>query len=183
MMVSAQTGGVIGSSSPDTTRNKLGLAYYAFEKYRRCIKYLKQALKNKPYVTYEADILYHIGLSYCNLEKFEKSIYPYARCIEMIPSEIRYIHERAKAYQMIGEHELAIEDFSSVIKKNPKNAHAYFRRAFSHKAMKQYDDAAEDFEKAKSLDPLNPKLVVNYKKLSGITCIVLCKPGDEKTFL
>lgn len=97
----------------------------------------------------------------------------------MIPSDIRYIHERAKAFQMIENHENAIEDFSTVIKKNPKNAHAYFRRAFSFKALKQYDEAAEDFEKAKSLDPLNQKLVVNYKKLSGITCIVLCKPGEE----
>ena len=69
---------------------------------------------------------------------------------------------------MISDHENAIKDFTLVIKKNPKNAHAFFRRAFSHKALKLYDEAAEDFETAKSLDPLNPKLVVNYKKLSGI---------------
>ena len=50
--------------------------------------------------------------------------------------DIRYIHERAKAFQMINEHEKAILDFDSVIQKNPKNAHAYFRRAFSHKAVK-----------------------------------------------
>ena len=74
----------------------------------------------------------------------------------MIPSDIRYIHERAKAFQMIDEHEKAIEDFSLVIKKNPKNAHAYFRRAFSFKAIKKYTEAADDFEKAKDLDPLNP---------------------------
>lgn len=100
----------------------------------------------------------------------------------MIPSDIRYIHERAKALQMIEEHEKAVEDFSSVIKKNPKNAHAHFRRAFSYKSLKMYSQAADDFEKAKELDPLNPKMVVNYKKLKGITCIVLCKPGEEKIF-
>ena len=53
----------------------------------------------------------------------------------MIPSDIRYIHERAKAYQMIDDHEKAAEDFSTVIKKNPKNAHAHFRRAFSLKSL------------------------------------------------
>lgn len=83
---------------------------------------------------------------------------------------------------MIDEHEAAIDDFSLVIKKNPKNAHAYFRRAFSQKALKRYSEAADDFEMAKALDPLNQKLVINYKKLSGITCIVLCKPGEEKIF-
>ena len=49
----------------------------------------------------------------------------------MIPSDTRYLHERAKAYQLIEDHERAVEDFSLLIKKNPKNAHAYFRRAFS----------------------------------------------------
>ena len=47
-----------------------------------------------------------------------------------------YVHERAKAYQMIGWHEEAVTDFDLVIKKNPKNAHAHFRRAFSLKALK-----------------------------------------------
>ena len=83
---------------------------------------------------------------------------------------------------MIEDHSSAVEDFTVVIKKNPKNAHAYFRRAFSNKALKKYQEAADDFEKAKELDPLNHKLVINYKKLKGITCIVLCKPGEEKEF-
>jgi len=99
---------------------------------------LKQALQNNPYISYEADIYYHIGLAYCNQEKYEKSIFPLSMCIEIIPSEIKYIHERAKAYQMIEDHEKAVQDFNMVIKKNPKNAHAHFRRAFSHKALKNY---------------------------------------------
>jgi tetratricopeptide (TPR) repeat protein len=97
---------------------------------------MKAALRNKPFLTYEADIFYHLGLAYCRLEKFEKSIFPYTRCIEKIPSDLRYIHERAKAYQMIDSHELAVADFDYVIKKNPKNANAYFRRAFSLKSLK-----------------------------------------------
>jgi len=49
-------------------------------------------------MSYIADTYYHVGLAYCNLEKFEKSIYPFTKCIEHVPSELRYIHERAKAY-------------------------------------------------------------------------------------
>ena len=91
---------------------------------------------------------------------------------------------------MIEKHGEAVVDFDVVIKKNPKNAHAYFRRAFSLKALKvsrltsslncdivsinsclvllllqRYAEAVEDFEKARTLDPMNPALVVNYKKL------------------
>ena len=51
-------------------------------------------------------------------------------------ADVRYVHERAKAYQMIDKHEEAVQDFNVVIIKNPKNANAYFRRAFSLKALK-----------------------------------------------
>ena len=83
---------------------------------------------------------------------------------------------------MIEDHEKAVEDFTHVITKSPVNAHAHFRRAFSYKQLRRYQEAADDFEKAKKLDPLNPKMVVNYKQLKGLTCIVLCKPGEEKNF-
>lgn len=97
---------------------------------------MKLALKNKPFLTFESDIYYHLGLAYCRVEKFEKSVWPFSRCIERIPTDIRYLHERAKAYQMIDYHKEAVADFDGVIKRNPKNAHAYFRRAFSLKALK-----------------------------------------------
>ena len=115
---------------------KLGLTYYADTKYKKCIKMMKIALQNKPFLTYECDIYYHLGLSYCRIEKFEKSIFPFSRCVERIPTDVRYIHERAKAHQMIEFHEQAVADFNVVIKRNPKNAHAYFRRAFSLKSLK-----------------------------------------------
>jgi hypothetical protein len=66
---------------------------------------MKLALQNKPFLTYECDIYYHLGLAYCRVEKFEKSVFPFSRCVERIPTDVRYIHERAKAYQMIELHE------------------------------------------------------------------------------
>lgn len=113
-----------------------GLVYFSFKKYKKCIATMKAALQYKPFLSYEADIFYHLGLAYCRLEKFEKSIFPYTRCIERMPSDLRYIHERAKAYQMIEDHESSVADFDFVIKKNPKNANAHFRRAFSLKALR-----------------------------------------------
>ena len=83
---------------------------------------------------------------------------------------------------MIDYHEEAVQDFNTVIKKNPRNTHAYFRRAFSLKSLKRFSEAAEDFEKAKTLEPMNPAIVVNHKKLKNVTCIVLCEPGKEPNF-
>ena len=69
---------------------------------------MKSALQYDPYMTYKPDIYYHLGLAYCRLQKFEKSILPYSRCIESMKGELRYVHERAKAYQMIEQHELSV---------------------------------------------------------------------------
>ena len=161
---------------------ELGLSYFADEKFKKALRQLKRALQIGPHPYYESDVFYHVGLSYCRLEKFEKAIFPYTKCIEKIPSEIRYIHERAKAHQMIDYHQEAVDDFDEVIKRNPKNAHAYFRRAFSLKALKKFAEAADDFDTAKNLDPMNPHMVINHKKLKDVSCIVLCEPGKEKQF-
>lgn len=72
------------------------------------------------------------------------------------------------------QHQKALDDYTEVIKLQPKNSHAYFGRAFAYKALKNYDEAAEDFEKAKSLDPFNPKLIINPKKIYEIKYIKLC---------
>ena len=65
------------------------LSYYAAGNFKQSLKILKTALLNLPkplegeaqdrVVSYIPDIYYHIGLAYCNGEKFEKSIYPYTK--------------------------------------------------------------------------------------------------------
>jgi tetratricopeptide (TPR) repeat protein len=173
---------ISGGDDPEVLY-ELGLMIYSAQRYKKCCAILKLALRCSPPETIEPDIYYHIGLSYCHLEKFEKAIFPFSKCIEMVPSDVRYVHERAKTYQMIEDHENAITDFNHVITKNSKNAHAYFRRAFSLKAMKNFPAAAEDFETAKGLDPMNPHMLINHKQLKNVKCIVLCEPGKEKAFI
>lgn len=87
---------------------KMGLSYFTMGKYKKCLKFFKDALKNKPFVAHECEIYYHIGLAYCRVEKFEKAIFPFTFCITRTPKNVSYIHERAKAYQMIDEHDKAI---------------------------------------------------------------------------
>ena len=92
------TRGLSCNSKDPQVLYKLGLTYFADKKYKKCTQRMKEALKHRPFLTYEADIYYHLGLAYCRMEKFEKAIFPYSRCIDRIPSDLRYVHERAKAY-------------------------------------------------------------------------------------
>nr|KAE8947250.1 hypothetical protein PF009_g3167 [Phytophthora fragariae] len=97
-------------------------------------------------------------------------------------AQLLYIHERAKALQLERYHAEALADFSFVITQQPTNAHAYFRRGFAHKALGDFNAAAHDLQTARLLDPNNLQLVVNYKELRDVECIVLCAPGEEKRF-
>ena len=125
---------------------------------------------------------YHIAISYARLEKWERSLWPFTRCIQIDPSDPKYQMERGKVYQALQLFDEAIEDFNSVIKGNPKNAHAFFRRAFAYKATKEFEKAAEDFERARKLDPLNEKLVVSHKHLKNVNYLQVCQPGEEKVY-
>lgn len=87
------------------------------------------------------------------------------KSIDLSYNEASYIHERAKSYLLTDQYKKALDDYCDVIKLQPKNSHAYFGRAFAYKALKEYDKAAEDFEKAKELDPFNPRLIINAKKI------------------
>ena len=161
---------------------KCGLAYYAMHQYDVAMSYFQSSLNMSPFPTYEPDVYYHLGLCYANLDQNELAIGPFSKCIDLCPTEPVYYHERAKAYQMTEKHEEALHDFNTVIEMQPTNAHAYFRRAFSLKVLKQYAEAATDFNRAKELQPENAKLVINPKKLRGMKCIIICRPGEEPSF-
>jgi tetratricopeptide (TPR) repeat protein len=78
---------------------ELGLTYYADGKNQKALKNLKLALHHdKTEAQHLPDIYYHIGLAYAREEKFEKAIFPLTQCGNLVPSELKYVHERAKAY-------------------------------------------------------------------------------------
>lgn len=87
---------------------ELGLYYFADKKYKKATKFLKHSLHCHPDPMWINNTYYHIGLAYARLQKFEKSIFPFTKCIERDPGNIQYMHERAKAYQHINLHEEAV---------------------------------------------------------------------------
>lgn len=62
---------------------KRGLAFFKNKEFKKAVKDLYESLDNKPFETYEADIYYHLGISYANLEMFEKSLPPLTKSIEL----------------------------------------------------------------------------------------------------
>lgn len=124
---------------------------------------------------------FQIGMSYVRLERFERSVYPLTRCIELRPNNELYRMERAQVFQSLQLFKDAISDFNEVIRVNPKNTYAYFRRGFAYKANKQFTKAMADFERAKLMDPHNEAYVLNYWLLKNVNYIGQKAPTDPES--
>ncbi len=59
----------------------------------------------------ESDIHYHLGISFANLEQFEKAIHPLTKAIEL-EQKPKYYHERAKCYLLIDKNTDALNDLN-----------------------------------------------------------------------
>ncbi|EGZ15996.1 hypothetical protein PHYSODRAFT_507133 [Phytophthora sojae] len=170
----------------------IGLCYYHEHQPSECVAFMKRALQCTPKQELLPDLYYHMGLSYAlegqNMDAVEQFTSAYDHSLlqnqlqQLHEAQLLYIHERAKALQLERYHAEALADFSFVIAQQPTNAHAYFRRGFAHKALGDFNAAAHDLQTARLLDPNNLQLVVNYKELRDVECIVLCAPGEEKRF-
>mmetsp|Transcript_42841 Transcript_42841/g.126936 ORF Transcript_42841/g.126936 Transcript_42841/m.126936 type:complete len:698 (-) Transcript_42841:3-2096(-) len=158
---------------------KRGITRYAQRRYSEAIADLKAALAFQPEPDHEADICYHLGVSYANLGKHSLAVDQYDTANMRAPGRPHYLHERAKSLQVVEEHEKALRDFTQVIDMQPTNARALFRRAFSFKAQGLYEEAAEDFEAAKEFAPDDPRLVINYRKVYDVSSISLGPCGHE----
>lgn len=158
-----------------------GLTLYAQERYAEAVADLKAALQFDPEESCLADLYYHLGVSYANIDKHPLAVPAYDHAVSRRGDMPHYRHERAKSLQAIADHTSALRDFTRVLDLQPTNAHAFFRRAFSYKAMGLYSEAAEDFEAAKEFAPDDPRMIVNYRRLTSINCVSLGPCGRECT--
>ena len=71
------------------------------------------------------------------------------------------IHELAKALQENGNTSDALEMFNILAVCQPANASVFFRRGFCHRTLGDNKAAVCDFVQARTLDPDNPKFVLD----------------------
>lgn len=94
---------------------KRGIAFFKNGNYKSSIRDLFKSYEKKPISKYEADLHYHLGIAFANLENFENSIEPLCEAIKLMPLNAHYIHERAKSYLLVSEYDKSVKDFDSVV--------------------------------------------------------------------
>jgi tetratricopeptide (TPR) repeat protein len=81
----------------------------------------------------------------------QKALEDFNRAVEIMPSGTNY-YERGATEQLLGQHKLAIADFSESIEYTPNMAEGYFARAESERAIGDMESAQRDHQRGRTMD-------------------------------
>ncbi len=96
------------------------------------------------------------GLAWLREEEPEAAAADFTRALELDTAQLAALKGRAKAYALLGKHELAARDWESVIVVNPNRDENYRQRGTSLLAAGKPEEALADFTKAIAINPKSP---------------------------
>jgi tetratricopeptide (TPR) repeat protein len=108
------------------------------------------------------------GISFNELEKYDRAIVDFTRAIELRGDYALAFNGRGFSYNKMGNYDHAIDDLNKAILLKPDYASAFSNRSQSYKFIGDYGKAISDLEKALELDP---KLVWERKELAELKLI------------
>jgi protein O-mannosyl-transferase len=95
------------------------------------------------------------GIEYSKRGDNDLALKDFNRVLELNPNYVNALGNRSKHYEMIGEFEIAIKDYSHAINVDKKNLHRWHsKRSRLYHLLKKYDAAADDLSQAISIKPL-----------------------------
>jgi len=131
-----------------------GESCFKEKNYDCAISNFSEVVKSKPESTYA---YFYRGISYNNINEFDKAIVDYSKTIELEPQDAptiasAYIN-RGNAYWNQKNYEKALNDYGKFIELRPADAVGYFNRGLVYNINREYNKAITDFNKAVELDP------------------------------
>ncbi|EFJ41281.1 hypothetical protein VOLCADRAFT_119734, partial [Volvox carteri f. nagariensis] len=126
---------------------------------------------------------YQLGCAHARCGRPREAVVAFQRAAQLMPRHPAFLHELAKACQVIGDHSIALGHFNAVLQLQPNNARALLRRGLSLKCLRRYDEAAADLLAARKLEPSNPLMQLDMRALGRgegkVNFVELCTPGEE----
>ena len=80
-------------------------------------------------------------------------MFDYPQPIELEPSNVEYLNDRARAFFFLENYSDAIGDYSLILQLTPNDAITYNRRGFAYLLIGSFEQAIEDFTAAIEADP------------------------------
>ncbi|MBD1995250.1 tetratricopeptide repeat protein [Leptolyngbya sp. FACHB-541] len=103
----------------------------------------------------------HRGITYRELEQYEKSLEDLDRAIELNPQGAWAIAHRGITYRELEQYEKSLEDLDRAIELDPQDAWAIAHRGITYRELEQYEKSLEDLDRAIELDPQDAWAVEN----------------------
>lgn len=100
-----------------------------------------------------ADAFTNRGLSYYNLQQYQRAIQDYDRTIQLDPNDAMAFNNRGSSYYYLKQYQRAIQDYDQAIQLDPNFAMAYTGRGSCYHYLKQYQRAIQDYDRTIQLDP------------------------------
>lgn len=86
---------------------------------------------------------------------YNGAIKHYTAAINADPTNAVFYANRAAAYSLNNQHQLAVEDSNAAVGVDPGYSKAYSRMGHAHFCLGEYEKAVEAYEKGCALDPGN----------------------------
>ena len=96
-----------------------------------------------------------LGDKYFKEGKYREAVQVYTEFLQMMPSHLKTIYNRGRAYEELGQYAKAMEDFQRTLKIDPKNVSAMLSIGNHHYRIEDFDQALFYFEKASVEDGTN----------------------------
>lgn len=125
---------------------------------------------------------------------WKDSITLWSREIQEYPDKVFLAyHQRGLAYEKLGDHVRALEDYNKAIAIGPRYAYMYNNRGLVHEKLGNYKEAIADLDKAISLTPGNSKVYDNrgsvylklgdyQKAIEDFNSAISLNPKDAKSY-
>lgn len=115
---------------------------------------------------------FHIGLMYHKTEQYKEALQCFSRVLEKIKNDKTVYMARGNVYSDMGNHQLAIKDFSSALALEPKLVEGYFKRGMSKFCIRSYLDAIDDLNisqaKEEEMHDQDKNFPINYRIPDGL---------------
>lgn len=117
--------------------------------------YIHQALKLEPANPHNALLFSNLGTIQRRQQQYDQALDSYGIALNMVPTSVPVLLNRAAIYMELGRNNLAQADYSLVLDVDKENEEALLMRAYIYMQQRDYKLARADYERLLRVNPSN----------------------------
>jgi len=99
------------------------------------------------------EMMSQVGLSYYDLEQYEKAIEILKQALEIYPNNEEIRRAMADSYKQTSQHQQAIEAYNQLVEIDPTNWQFYIELGMVYEDLQEYDQALIQYQKGIEIEP------------------------------